>query len=54
MIDPKDDRLYSAKDDEWNRKLLEMLEDGRVEDVSQVIREFSQQASGDQRGRAFW
>ncbi|HJW31867.1 MAG TPA: Rid family hydrolase [Holophagaceae bacterium] len=54
MIDPKDDRLYSAKDDEWNRKVLEMLEDGRVEDVSQVIREFSQQASGDQRGRAFW
>lgn len=54
MIDPKEDHLYSAKDDEWNRKLLEMLEDGRVEDVSQVIREFSQQASGDQRGRAFW
>lgn len=54
MIDPKDDRLYSAKDDEWNRKVLEMLEQGRVEDVSQVIREFSQQASGDQRGRAFW
>ncbi|HJV23895.1 MAG TPA: Rid family hydrolase [Holophagaceae bacterium] len=54
MIDPKEDHLYSAKDDEWNRKLLEMLEQGRVEDVSQVIREFSQQASGDQRGRAFW
>lgn len=54
MIDPKDDRLYAAKDDEWNRKLLEMLEQGRVEDVSQVIREFSQQAHGDQRGRAFW
>jgi 2-aminophenol/2-amino-5-chlorophenol 1,6-dioxygenase alpha subunit len=54
MIDPKDDHLYSAKDDEWNKKLLEMLEDGRVEDVSQVIREFSQQASGDQKGRAFW
>lgn len=54
MIDPKDDHLYAAKDDEWNRKLLEMLEQGRVEDVSQVIREFSQQASGDQRGRAFW
>lgn len=54
MIDPTDDRLYAAKDDEWNRKVLEMLEDGRVEDVSQVIREFSQQAHGDQRGRAFW
>ena len=54
MIDPKDDLVYAAKDDEWNRKILEMLEDGRVEDVSQVIREFSQQAHGDQRGRAFW
>jgi 2-aminophenol/2-amino-5-chlorophenol 1,6-dioxygenase alpha subunit len=54
MIDPKEDHLYSAKDDEWNRKLLEMLEDGRVEDVSQVMREFTQQAHGDQRGRAFW
>jgi 2-aminophenol/2-amino-5-chlorophenol 1,6-dioxygenase alpha subunit len=54
MIDPAEDHLYAAKDDEWNRKVLEMLEDGRVEDVSQVIREFSQQAHGDQRGRAFW
>lgn len=53
-IEPAEDRLYSAKDDEWNRKLLEMLEEGRVEDVSQVIREFSLQAHGDQRGRAFW
>lgn len=54
MIEPSEDRLYSAKDDEWNRKLLEMLADGRVEDVSQVMREFTQQAHGDQRGRAFW
>ncbi len=54
LIDPKADHLYSAKDDEWNRKLLEMLDDGRVEDVSQVMREFTQQAHGDQRGRAFW
>ncbi|MBL0211166.1 MAG: hypothetical protein IPQ13_09690 [Holophagaceae bacterium] len=54
LIEPEDDRIYSAKDDEWNRKLLEMLEDGRVEDVSQVIREFSLQAHGDQKGRAFW
>lgn len=54
QIEPAEDRLYSAKDDEWNRKLLEMLADGRVEDVSQVIREFSLQAHGDQKGRAFW
>lgn len=54
MIEPSEDRLYSAKDDEWNKKLLEMLADGRVEDVSQVMREFTQQAHGDQKGRAFW
>jgi 2-aminophenol/2-amino-5-chlorophenol 1,6-dioxygenase alpha subunit len=54
QIDPKDDRLYSAKDDEWNRKVLEMLGEGRLEDVSQVARDFAAQASGEQRGKAFW
>lgn len=53
-IDSKDDRLYSAKDDEWNRKILEMLGEGRLEDVSQVARDFAQQAHGEQRGKAFW
>lgn len=54
QIDPKDDRIYSAKDDEWNRKMLEMLGEGRLEDVSQVARDFATQASGEQRGKAFW
>ncbi len=53
-IEPKDDRLYSAKDDEWNRKILEMLGEGRLEDVSQVARDFASQAHGEQRGKAFW
>ncbi len=53
-IDPRDDRLYSAKDDEWNRKLLQMLGEGRLEDVSQVARDFAAQAHGEQRGKAFW
>ncbi|MBS1784692.1 MAG: hypothetical protein JST24_04600 [Acidobacteria bacterium] len=54
QIDPKEDRIYSAKDDEWNRKILEMLGEGRLEDVSQVARDFAAQASGEQRGKAFW
>lgn len=37
-VAPEDDRIHSAKDDEWNRKLLEMLEEGRVEDVAQLSR----------------
>ncbi|HEX4925084.1 MAG TPA: Rid family hydrolase [Bdellovibrionales bacterium] len=54
QIEPSEDRIYSLKDDEWNRKLLELLGQGRLEDVSQVAREFSNQASGDQKMKALW
>lgn len=53
-IDPKDDHVSSPKDDEWNRKLLEILGEGRLEDVSQLAREFSAQANGDQKLKAVW
>jgi len=53
-IEPKDDRIHSQKDDEWNRKLLELLGEGRLEDVSQLAREFSRQANGDSRMKALW
>lgn len=53
-IDPKEDRISSLKDDEWNRKLLEILAEGRLEDVSQLAREFSAQANADQKLKAVW
>jgi 2-aminophenol/2-amino-5-chlorophenol 1,6-dioxygenase alpha subunit len=53
-IDPVDDRIHSAKDDEWNRKLLELLEEGRLEDVSQLARQFTSQAHGDNKLKAIW
>jgi len=53
-IDPAEDRISSLKDDEWNRKLLEIFAEGRLEDVSQLAREFSVQANGDQRMKALW
>lgn len=53
-IDPKDDRIYSRKDDEWNQKLLELLGEGRLEDVSQLAREFTAQAHGDSKLKAIW
>ncbi len=53
-IDPAEDRIHSAKDDEWNRKLLELLAEGRLEDVSQLARQFSAQAHGDSRMKAIW
>ncbi len=42
-IDPAEDRIHSAKDDEWNRKLLEFLGQGRLEDVAQLSREIHKQ-----------
>ena len=53
-IDPAEDRINSLKDDEWNRKLLEIFAEGRLEDVAQLAREFSRQANGDQKLKAIW
>jgi 2-aminophenol/2-amino-5-chlorophenol 1,6-dioxygenase subunit alpha len=53
-IDPANDRISSAKDDEWNRKILEMFGEGRLEDVSQVAREFGREANADMGFKAIW
>ena len=53
-IDPAQDRISSAKDDEWNRKILEMLGEGRLEDVAQVAREFGREANADMGFKAVW
>jgi len=53
-IDPSEDRIHSRKDDEWNRKLLDLLSQGRLEDVSQLARQFTAQAHGDSKLKAIW
>jgi 2-aminophenol/2-amino-5-chlorophenol 1,6-dioxygenase alpha subunit len=53
-IDPAQDRISSQKDDEWNRKVLDLLGEGRIEDVSQAARQFAREANADMRFRAIW
>lgn len=53
-VHPLEDRISSLKDDEWNRKILEMLEQGRLEDVSQLARQFTKEANADQKFKAVW
>jgi 2-aminophenol/2-amino-5-chlorophenol 1,6-dioxygenase alpha subunit len=53
-VDPPRDAISSAKDDEWNRKILEMLGEGRLEDVAQVAREFGREANADMGFKAIW
>ena len=37
-IHPDQDHIHSAKDEEWNQKLLQFLAEGRLEDVAQLSR----------------
>lgn len=53
-INPAEDRLHSLKDDEWNRKLLELLAEGRLEDTAQVARDVGRQANGDMGFKGIW
>jgi 2-aminophenol/2-amino-5-chlorophenol 1,6-dioxygenase alpha subunit len=54
VIDPREDRIYSAKDDEWNRKIIELLSEGRLEDVDQCAREFAREAGADLGFKGIW
>lgn len=46
IAEPEDcpDRISSKKDEEWNQKFLEFLQKGRLEDVSQLSRQFHREA----------
>lgn len=50
----QNDHISSAKDDEWNKKILEILGEGNLEDVSEVAREYSRQANADMGFRGIW
>jgi 2-aminophenol/2-amino-5-chlorophenol 1,6-dioxygenase alpha subunit len=43
-VEPKDDHIHSLKDQEWNLKFLEFLKEGRLEDASQLSRQFHKEA----------
>jgi len=53
-IDPTQDRISSAKDNEWNLKILELLAEGRMEDVAQCARDAAREANGDMGFRGLW
>lgn len=42
-VAPEADRVHSAKDDEWNRKILELWGQGRLEDLAQLSRNIHSQ-----------
>jgi 2-aminophenol/2-amino-5-chlorophenol 1,6-dioxygenase subunit alpha len=43
-INSQEDHIRSLKDQEWNQKFLEFLSEGRLEDISQLSRQFHREA----------
>ncbi len=44
FIDPAEDKIHSLKDQEWNLKILEFFEKGRLEDLAQLSRQIQREA----------
>lgn len=44
FIQPSEDVIHSLKDQEWNLKMLEFFEKGRLEDLSQLSRQIQREA----------
>jgi 2-aminophenol/2-amino-5-chlorophenol 1,6-dioxygenase alpha subunit len=53
-IREEEERVSLAGDDEWNRKILEILAQGRLDDVAQLARNFFKEARADQKFKAIW
>ena len=53
-IEPSQDHISSKKDDEWNLKILELMGEGRLEDVAQCARDFAREANGDMQFKGIW
>jgi 2-aminophenol/2-amino-5-chlorophenol 1,6-dioxygenase alpha subunit len=54
FVDPMDDHIATGRDHEWNVKILEILGQGRLEDVSQLARSFAREARADQKFKTIW
>lgn len=44
FVSPAEDRIHSLKDQEWNLKMIEFFEKGRLEDLSQLSRQIHREA----------
>lgn len=53
-IDPAEDRISSQKDHEWNEKMLEILGDGRLQEATEVVRQFADEANADMGFKGLW
>lgn len=53
-IDPRSDRIHSSEDDNWNRKILQLMESGDVSQLRKVLPEYAHQAKADMGMKHFY
>ncbi len=53
-IDPREDHIASTQDDEWNRRILSLLEKGALTDVIAQTGAFASQANADMGFKGIW
>ena len=53
-INPKEDHISSAIDDQWNQKILNLLSNGDLQQVSHLASEFGQKAHADLGFKGAW
>jgi ABC-type branched-subunit amino acid transport system permease subunit/aromatic ring-opening dioxygenase catalytic subunit (LigB family) len=46
-VDPADDRIASASDDTWNKELLRLMTEGRIEEIAPEVPQFVREAKGE-------
>ncbi len=53
-IDAKGDRISKEQDDQWNRKLLDLMAQGRNDEAMELVPEYAKQTSADMMFKAFY
>ena len=53
-IDPREDRISSTRDDQWNKKILGCLEKGSLDEVLSHVDAFAKEANADMGFKGMW
>lgn len=53
-INPEQDKISSAKDNEWNQKVLNLFENGSLDELSEIARDFAREGNADMGFKSIW
>lgn len=54
VIDPRTDRIHNKEDDQWNQRILRLIESANIEELRKEIPEFAKNARADMGFKHFY